>query len=123
MYNFCFHGVRRRFRAILARFSLSVFLSLYNSYILIQTLIITPLRNVMLTVTRELGLPVVNIAKFMYTLFEYKKKYQEEVGKIKSTLFQAIADLYTLRKSEKNYHTKRHYIEPKKALRRRLVCV
>ena len=28
MYNFCFHGVWRRFRAILARFSFSVFLSI-----------------------------------------------------------------------------------------------
>ena len=46
----------------------------------------------------------------MYTLFEYKTKYQEEVAKIKSMLFQAIAG-YTLRKSEKTYHTKRHYIE------------
>ena len=36
----------------------------------------------------------------MYTLFEYKTKYQEEVAKIKSMLFQAIAS-YTLRKSEK----------------------
>ena len=37
----------------------------------------------------------------MYTLFEYKTKYQEEeVAKIKSMLFQAIAG-YTLRKSEK----------------------
>ena len=37
----------------------------------------------------------------MYTLFEYKTKLQEEeVAKIKSMLFQAIAG-YTLRKSEK----------------------
>ena len=37
----------------------------------------------------------------MYTLFEYKTKYQEEeVAKIKSKLFQVIAG-YTLRKSEK----------------------
>ena len=37
----------------------------------------------------------------MYTLFEYKTKYQEEeVAKIKSILFQAVAG-YTLRKSEK----------------------
>ena len=37
----------------------------------------------------------------MYTLFEYKTKYQEEeVTKIKSMLFQAIAG-YTLRKYEK----------------------
>ena len=37
----------------------------------------------------------------MYTLFEYKMKYQEEeVAKIKSMLFQAIAG-YTVRKSEK----------------------
>ena len=36
----------------------------------------------------------------MYTLFEYTTKYQEEVAKIKSMLFQAIAG-YTLRKSEK----------------------
>ena len=43
---------------------------------------------------------LVNIAKYMYTLFEYKTKYQEEVAKIKSMLFQAIAS-YTLRKSEK----------------------
>ena len=46
----------------------------------------------------------------MYTLFEYKTKYQEEeVAKIKSILFQAIAG-NTVRKSEKNlpYHTKRH---------------
>ena len=50
----------------------------------------------------------------MYTLFEYKTKYQkEEVTKIKSMLFQAIAG-YTLRKSEKTYHTKRHYVELKK---------
>ena len=36
----------------------------------------------------------------MYTLFEYKTKYQEEeVTKIKSMLFQVIAG-YTLRKSE-----------------------
>ena len=53
----------------------------------------------------------------MYTLFEYKTKYQEEeVAKIKSMLFQAIAG-YTLKKSEKTYHTKRHYIESKKPLR------
>ena len=40
----------------------------------------------------------------MYTLFEYKTKYQEEeVAKIKSKLFQARAG-YTLRKSEKSYH-------------------
>ena len=46
----------------------------------------------------------------MYTLLEYKTKYQEEeVAKIKSKLFQAIAG-YTLRKSEKTYHTKRHYV-------------
>ena len=39
----------------------------------------------------------------MYTLFEYKTKYQdEEVTKIKSMLFQVIAG-YTLRKSEKTY--------------------
>ena len=45
---------------------------------------------------------LVNTAKYMYTLFEYKTKYQEEeVAKIKSVLFQAIAG-YTLRKSEKN---------------------
>ena len=37
----------------------------------------------------------------MYTLFEYNTIYQEEeVAKIKSMLFQAIAG-YTLRKSEK----------------------
>ena len=54
---------------------------------------------------------VVNIARYMYTLFEYKTKYQEEeVTKIKSMLFQAIAD-YTLRKSEKASHTKRHYVD------------
>ena len=42
-----------------------------------------------------------NIAKYTYTLFEYKTKYQEEeVAKIKSMLFQVIAG-YTLRKSEK----------------------
>ena len=58
----------------------------------------------------------------MYTLFEFKTKYQEEeVAKIKSKLFQAIAG-YTLRKSEKTYHTKRHYVESKKPFRR-LVCV
>ena len=40
----------------------------------------------------------------MYTLFEYKTKYQEEeVAKIESKLFQAIAG-YTLRKSVKAYH-------------------
>ena len=39
----------------------------------------------------------------MNTLFEYKTKHQEEVAKIKSMLFQAIAS-YTLRKSEKTYH-------------------
>ena len=65
---------------------------------------------------------LVNIAKYMYTLFEYETKYQDEVAKIKSMLFQAIAG-YTLRKSEKTYHTKRHYIESKKPLRLRLVCV
>ena len=44
---------------------------------------------------------LLNTAKYMYTLFEYKTKYQEEeVAKIKSKLFQAIAG-YTLRKSEK----------------------
>ena len=54
----------------------------------------------------------------MYTLFEYKMKYQEEeVAKIKSMLFQAIAG-YTLRKSDTTYHTKRHYIESKKPLHR-----
>ena len=36
----------------------------------------------------------------MYILFEYKTKYQEEVAKINSMLFQAIVG-YTLRKSEK----------------------
>ena len=36
---------------------------------------------------------------------------------MKSMLFQAIAR-YTLRKSEKTYHTKRHYIESKKPLHR-----
>ena len=52
----------------------------------------------------------------MYTLFEYKTKYQEEeIAIIKSMLFQAIAG-YTLRKSEKTSHTKRHYIESKKPL-------
>ena len=46
---------------------------------------------------------LVDIAKYMNTLFEYKTKYQEEeVAKIKSMLFQAIAR-YTLRKSEKTY--------------------
>ena len=60
---------------------------------------------------------LINIAKYMYTLFEYKTKYQEEeVAKIKSVLFQVIAG-YTLRKSEKTYHTKRHYVESKKSLR------
>ena len=59
---------------------------------------------------------LVNIAKYMYTLFEYKTKYQEEeVTKIKSMLFLAIAG-YTLRKSEKTYRTKRHYVESKKPL-------
>ena len=58
----------------------------------------------------------------MYTLFEYKTKYQEEVAKIKSMLFLAKTG-YTWRKSEKPYHTKRHYIESKKPLRRTLVCV
>ena len=44
----------------------------------------------------------------MYTLFEYKTKYQEEeVAKIKSKLFQAIAG-YTLRKSEKTYPNQRN---------------
>ena len=39
----------------------------------------------------------------MYTLFEYKTKYQEEeVAKLKSMLFQVMAG-YTLRKSEKTY--------------------
>ena len=54
----------------------------------------------------------------MYTLFEYKTKYQEEVAKLKSMLFQAIAG-YTLRKSlKKTYHdAKWHYIESKKPLR------
>ena len=34
----------------------------------------------------------VNIAKYMYTPFEYKTKYQlEGIAKIKSMLFQAIA--------------------------------
>ena len=47
---------------------------------------------------------LVNIAKYMYTLFEYKTKYQEEVATIKSMLFQAIAG-YTLRKSEKKLIT------------------
>ena len=66
---------------------------------------------------------LVNIAKYMYTLFQYKTKYQEEeVAKIKSMLFQAIAD-YTLRKPEKASHTKQHYVEWKKPLRWRLVCV
>ena len=32
----------------------------------IQTLIITPLRNVMLTITRELGLPVMILANEQY---------------------------------------------------------
>ena len=60
---------------------------------------------------------LVNITKYMYTLFEYKTKYQEEeVAKIKSMLFQAIAG-YTLRKSENAYHTKRNYVESKKPLR------
>ena len=60
---------------------------------------------------------LVNIAKYTYTLFEYKTKYQEdEVTRIKSMLFKVI-DGYTLRKSEKTYHTKRHYIESKKRLR------
>ena len=36
----------------------------------------------------------------MYTLYEYETKYQKEVAKLKSMLFQAIAG-YTLRKSEK----------------------
>ena len=59
---------------------------------------------------------LVNIAKYMYTLFQYKTKYQEEeVAKIKSMLFQAIAS-YTLRISEKAYHTKRCYVESKKPL-------
>ena len=45
----------------------------------------------------------VNIAKYLYTLFEYKTKYQEEeVAKLKSMLFQVMAG-YTLRKSEKTY--------------------
>ena len=44
----------------------------------------------------------------MYTLLEYKTKWQEEEAtKIKSMLFQAI-DGYTLRKFEKASHTKRH---------------
>ena len=44
---------------------------------------------------------LVNIARYMYTLLEYKtKKQEEEVTKIKSMLFQAI-DGYMLRKSEK----------------------
>ena len=60
---------------------------------------------------------LVNTAKYMYTLFEYKTKYQEEeVAKIKSMLFHALAS-YTLRKSEKTYHTKRHYVESTKPLR------
>ena len=68
-------------------------------------------------VARICQLSLVNIAKYMYTLFEYKTKYQEEVAKIISMLFQAIAG-YMLRKSEKKtYHTKRHYIESKKTLR------
>ena len=47
----------------------------------------------------------------MYTMFEYKMKYQEEeVAKIKSMLFQAIAGC-TLRISEKTYHAKRCYVE------------
>ena len=42
---------------------------------------------------------LVNTAKYMYTLFEYKTKYQEEeVAKIKSMLFHALAS-YTLRKN------------------------
>ena len=46
---------------------------------------------------------LVNIAKYTYTLFENKTKYQEEeVAKIKSMLFQAIAG-NTVRKSEKTY--------------------
>ena len=58
----------------------------------------------------------VGIAKYMYKLFKYKTKYQEEVAKIKSMLFQALAG-YTLTKSEKTYHTKRHFVELKKPLR------
>ena len=53
----------------------------------------------------------------------YKMKYQEEeVAKIKSMLFQAIGG-YTLRKSEKTYHTKRHEVESTKPLHWRLVCM
>ena len=48
----------------------------------------------------------VDIAKYMYKLLKYKTKYQEEVAKIESMLFQALAG-YTLTKSEKTYHTKR----------------
>ena len=41
---------------------------------------------------REVRQLNVNIAKYMYTPFEYKTKYQQEViAKIKSMLFQAIA--------------------------------
>ena len=44
---------------------------------------------------------LVTIAKYMYTLFEcVQNEIQEEVAKIKSMLFQAIAG-YTLWKSEK----------------------
>ena len=58
-----------------------------------------------------------NIAKYMYTLFEYKTKYQEEeVTKIKSMLFAEAIAGYTLRKSKNFYHTKRHYVESKKPL-------
>ena len=50
----------------------------------------------------RIGQLFVNITKYMSTLFEYTEtKYQEEeLAKIKSMLFQAIAG-YTLRKSEK----------------------
>ena len=54
----------RKGKSILSYFPLILNYSVGSMYNFpIQTLIITPLRNVMLTVTRELGLPVTNLSK------------------------------------------------------------
>ena len=76
MYNICFYGVWRHFRAILMSVSFSVFLSKYHSkdldiygeqeYREANTLIITLLRNVMLTVPK--GLPVIKCCHFFLIL-------------------------------------------------------
>ena len=62
---------------------------------------------------------IVNIAKYMYTLLEYKTKYQEEVAKIKSMLFQAklaICPLYVGKIRKTTNYTKRHYFESNQPL-------